>query len=283
MVNEDFGAALRDAIASAGVLPLIGVYDVYSASLAGRQFDAIFVSGFGFSASHYGLPDSGMIAWSDLLALVQRLRAILHNHHILVDIDDGFGDTALAVHLVRQLRRAGASGVVLEDQRRPRRCGHLDGKQVLPLDDYLQRLNAVLAASEGLLVVARTDATEPAEAARRAHAFAQAGADVVLLEAVRELSVLQRLSVELDCLLMFNQIAGGKSPPASLTELRAAGVSLVNYSTPCLFAAHDAIVDTLTRLCQDDGRLADVAADGIDVQRCAAMLEANQSGLKRKS
>jgi len=280
-VNQDFGGQLRSAINSAGILPLIGVYDVYSASLAGRQFDGLFVSGFGFSASQYGLPDSGMIAWTDLLALVQRLRAILCDHHILVDIDDGFGDTALAVHLVRQLDRVGASGVVLEDQRRPRRCGHLDGKDVLPMERYLERLDAVLAAREGLFVVARTDATDPDEAMRRAQAYARAGADAVLVEAVRDLSVLERLGSELDCPLVFNQIAGGKSPPASLTELRAAGVSLVNYSTPCLFAAHDAIVETLTRLCSNDGRLSAIDSGGIDVETCSALLEDNRGGLKR--
>ena len=280
-MSAEFGERLRKAINAQTILPLIGVYDVYSASLAGRCFDGIFVSGFGFSASHYGLPDTGMIAWSDLLGLVQRLRAILRDHHILVDIDDGFGEPALAAHVVRQLQLIGASGVVLEDQRRPRRCGHLDGKQLLPLEDYLLRLDAVLAARDDLLVVARTDAVEPQEAIRRAHTYAGAGADAVLVEAVRDLSLLKRLHAELPCPLVFNQIAGGKSPPASLTELRAAGVSVVNYSTPCLFAAHDAIVETLSRLQQDDGRLPAADGERIDVQSCSVGLEANREGLSR--
>ena len=104
---------------------------MFSASIAARHFKGLFLSGFGFAASHYGLPDIGFIAWGDMVAYVQRVRTVLPRHHLLVDMDDGYGDADIACHVTRLLESVGASGVVIEDQRRPRRCGHFNGKQLL--------------------------------------------------------------------------------------------------------------------------------------------------------
>jgi len=103
MAVETHGRRLRDAMSDRDILPFIGVYDVFSASVAARHWDALFVSGFGFAASYYGLPDIGFIAWSDVLAFVERLRCVLPAHHLLVDIDDGYGDPEVACHVVSQL------------------------------------------------------------------------------------------------------------------------------------------------------------------------------------
>jgi 2-methylisocitrate lyase-like PEP mutase family enzyme len=273
------GVRLRQAIAAGETVPLIGVYDTFSASIAGRHFQGIFVSGFGFAASHYGMPDIGFIAWPDMLAFVQRLRTVLPHHHIVVDIDDGYCDTEVACHVVRQLAAIGASAVVLEDQLRPRRCGHLDGKQIMELDAYLDKLGKVLACRGDMLVVARTDATDENEARRRADAFAQAGADAILMEAVKRLTVLTEVRQRVGRPLVFNQIAGGKSPPATLSELHAAGVSLVNYSTPCLFAAQAAIDASMQALLAADGRLPDAAPGLVDVAACNQLLHQNLAGL----
>jgi 2-methylisocitrate lyase-like PEP mutase family enzyme len=273
------GVRLRQAIDAGETVPLIGVYDTFSAGIAGRHFQGIFVSGFGFAASHYGMPDIGFIAWTDMLAFVQRLRAVLPHHHIVVDIDDGYCDTQVACHVVRQLAAIGASAVVLEDQLRPRRCGHLDGKQIMGLDAYLDKLEKVLTCRGDMLVVARTDASDESEARRRAEAFAQAGADAILMEAVKRLSVLTEVKQRVHRPLVFNQIAGGKSPPATLSELRAAGVSLVNYSTPCLFAAQAAIDANLQALLAADGRLPDAAPGLVDVAACNQLLHQNLAGL----
>src|ERR1700693_2762337 len=146
----------RQIIAAGDMMPFIGVYDAFSASVAARYSPGLFVRGFGFAASYYGLPDIGFIAWTDIVAFVQRLRTILPNHHLLVDIDDGYCDTEIACHVVTVLEGLGAWGVVLEDQKRPRKCGHFDGKQILDLDDYLVKLRRVLEVRNKLFVVART-------------------------------------------------------------------------------------------------------------------------------
>ncbi|MFE1768938.1 oxaloacetate decarboxylase [Streptomyces angustmyceticus] len=272
-----YGQALRDEIAAEGTTPLIGVHDMYSASLAAPHYNGFFVSGFGFAASHYGLPDIGFIAWPDMVAFAERLRGAFPRHHLLVDIDDGYGDPEVASHVARRLERAGATGVILEDQKRPRRCGHADGKLLLPLEEYLEKLAAVLAARTDLLVVARTDATQEDDILRRAAALAATDADVVLVDGVRSVEAIRRIRTVLgDKPLLFNQIAGGKSPRLSLTELTALGVDAAIYSTPCLFAAHRAMQTALAELKCADGRLPDTGDGGeIGVKEATELLARN--------
>jgi 2-methylisocitrate lyase-like PEP mutase family enzyme len=267
------GSRLRRSIANNDrTLPFIGVYDVFSASVAGRYFDSLFVSGFGFAASHYGLPDIGFVTWTDIVAFVQRLRTVLPTHHLLVDIDDGYCDPEVACHVVSVLESAGASGVVLEDQKRPRRCGHFEGKQIMELDEYLAKLRMVLATRRDLVVVARTDTTDPDDMARRVRAFAEAGADAVLIDGLPGLDLVRRLSKQVNRPFCFNQIAGGKSPACTLGELHEAGVSLAIYSTPCLFAAQAAIETGMADLQARDGTL---AGHAIGVSDCNRVLTDN--------
>jgi len=276
------GSALRSAITATGTTPLIGVYDMYSASIAAQHYDGLFVSGFGFAASFYGLPDIGFIAWPDIVAFTERLRWAFPRHHLLVDIDDGYGDPEVACHVVRRLERAGASGVILEDQKRPRRCGHVAGKQLLPLDEYLDKLERVLACRTGdLTVVARTDATDEAEILTRAKALAATDADVVLVDGVRDVDAIRRIRDSIgDKPLLFNQIAGGRSPRLSLGELAELGVDVAIYSTPCLFAAHEAMDKALTDLGVTDGRLPETGDDKVGVPQSVELLTRNLRGTR---
>jgi 2-methylisocitrate lyase-like PEP mutase family enzyme len=267
------GHRLRESMADRALMPFIGVYDVFSATLAGRHFDSLFVSGFGFAASHYGLPDIGFITWTDIVDYVQRLRTVLPFHHLLVDIDDGYCDPEVACHVVSVLEAAGASGVVLEDQKRPRRCGHFEGKQIMDLDEYLAKLRAILATRRDMVVIARTDASDLEDIARRVEAFSAAGADAVLVDGLTSLDVVRTLSQRVDRPFCFNQIAGGKSPVCTQSELKDAGVSLVIYSTPCLFAAQAAIEEAMADLKARDGTL---AGSRVGVKDCTLLLAENQ-------
>lgn len=268
-------AALRREILSEEVTPLIGVFDMFSASVAAQHFDGLFVSGFGFAASYYGLPDIGFIAWPDMVAFVQRLRLAFPRTHLLVDIDDGYVDSEVACHVVEHLEMIGASGVILEDQQRPRRCGHVDGKRILPLPEYLDKLTEVLNTRRDLVVVARTDATSEDEILRRAEALAKTDADVILVDGVRSIDWIRRVREVIgDKPLLFNQIAGGKSPRISLSELTDLGVNVAIYSTPCLFAAQSAMDAALHELRRDDGRLPE---GSIGVRESLKLLERNIS------
>lgn len=272
--NQSPGSRMKAALYSRDIMPFIGTYDVFSAALAGRHFDALFISGFGFAASHYGLPDIGFITWSEIVYYVQRIRTVLPQHHILVDIDDGYCDPEVACHVVSILEASGASGVVLEDQKRPRRCGHFEGKQIMDMDEYLAKLKQVLATRRDLFVVARTDSSDPADIERRVVAFAEAGADAVLVDGLKSLDTVRELSRKVKVPFCFNQIAGGKSPACTLTELKQAGARLIIYSTPCLFAAQPAIEDAMRAIKAEDGSL---AKSRIGVKECTQVLQENQA------
>lgn len=260
------------------ITPFIGVYDAFSASLAAQRCSTLFLSGFGFAASHYGMPDVGFITWTDMVDYVRRIQSVLPRTDLLVDIDDGYGDPEVACHVARTLDRMGVFGVVLEDQKRPRRCGHVGGKQVLPLDEYLRKLDRVLRSRSRLFVVARTDASEPDEILRRVQAFREAGADAVLADGIRDLALLERIRREVGGPIAFNQLAGGKSPMCNRAQLRELGVSIVIYSTPCLFAAQRAIETALDALEEADGSLEAALSRDAVLSECDQILNDNLSG-----
>ena len=287
--KDSHGSRMRERVRHGGALPLIGIFDLFSASLAARHFEAIFCSGYGFAASHYGLPDEGYIAWPDMVSYVERIRAILPDHHIVVDIDDGYGDPRLAANTVKRLERVGASAVILEDQRRPKKCGHLPGKDILGTDEYLERLDKVLEARGDISVIARTDATTLEEGIRRARLYATRPVDGILVEGVPELSVIPKIreAIGPDLMLTINLIAGGKTPPVTIRKLQELGASLVIYSTPCLFLAQQAIDRGLARLKADNGKFtAETAgapfAENIDLMAKNGLAATNRSDGKRQ-
>lgn len=273
-MSNVFGQQLHQQLAQGKLISFVGVYDVFSASIAARHFNGIFISGFSFAASHYGLPDIGFISWTDIVAFTQRVRTIVPRNHILVDIDDGYGDPEVACHVITLLEGVGASGVVLEDQQRPRQCGHLEGKQIMSLEQYCDKLQKVLNTRRDLLVVARTDATDKGEIIERACAYAQTGADAILVDGVKELDLLQELKQKTGKPIVFNQITGGKSPLCSASELQRREVAMVTYSTPCLFAAQEAIEKEMLELYANDGLLSE-SPGGSELHRCAALLNEN--------
>ena len=275
-MNEmNYPDRLRAQLSTDGILPLIGVYDVFSASIAARFYNGLFISGFSFAASYYGLPDVGFISWSDITALAQRIRLLLPNHHIVVDIDDGYCDADVACHVVGLLEQMGMSGVVLEDQKRPRRCGHVGGKQILELDVFMEKLERVLRHRKHMYVVARTDAMEPDEVMRRVEAFSATEADAILVDGISDINIVREVAKISAKPLVFNQIYGGKSPPMSLTELKAIGISMVNYSTPCITAVQSAMFEVMQKLKQQDGLLTEDLAPGVALNECNKVLNDN--------
>jgi 2-methylisocitrate lyase-like PEP mutase family enzyme len=152
-------------------------------------------------------------------------------------VDDGFGDEVVASNTIRILESNGLSAVMMEDQKRPRRCGHFEGKQILPQSEYLTKLSTVLDTRSSIFVIARTDASDPSEGIERAVSYAEAGADGVMVEAIKDLETIARLRSQVKVPIMVNQLHGGKSPNWRFDELEDAGASIVIYSTPCLFAA----------------------------------------------
>jgi 2-methylisocitrate lyase-like PEP mutase family enzyme len=165
--------------------------------------------------------------------------------------------------------------VVLEDQARPRRCGHLNGKQLLSLPDYLSKLEKVLQERSSLVVVACTDASEPEEILLRVQAYEQVGCDAVLADGIKDVELIAQLRKAVNCPVFCNVIGGGKVPAVSRADLAARGVQGLIYSTPCLFAAQGAIEQALHQLTHDDAPLGDALAGPRDLSHCHAVLGAN--------
>jgi 2-methylisocitrate lyase-like PEP mutase family enzyme len=249
------------------VAPFLGFYDCFSARIAASYSPNLFLSGFGFSASFYGLPDVGYVTWSDIVAAAWRVRQTVPEHRLLVDIDDGYVDIHTACHVAAQLDRMGVAMVMLEDQAR-----HVDGKQVLPLSEYLTKLNAVLETREHMCVLARTDA-KGEDIYSRIEAISKTSADVLMVDGIDSVETLMRVVQATDKPLLFNQIAGGKSPNLSMKELRMLGIRLVQYSTPLLFAAQRAMEVALEKLFEEDGLLSYRQGNGeIGVAECNQLL-----------
>jgi 2-methylisocitrate lyase-like PEP mutase family enzyme len=270
------GSALRLEIRRGRpISPFIGIFDAFSATIASKHSDNLFYSGFGFAASQYGLPDIGYIAWSDMVQAAWRIRQILPHHKLLVDIDDGYVDASVACHVSTQLERMGVAMIMLEDQKRPRRCGHYDGKILLPIEEYMEKLEMVLAQRTELCVLARTDASGE-EIFSRIERISQTDVDVIMVDGVNSIETLREVRKITDKPLLFNQIAGGKSPRVTLSELRQAGASLTLYSTPCLFAAQAAIEESLSAIFSDDGMLPD-SQSAVGVVECSNLLKRNMA------
>ena len=168
LTGPNAGNQFRLRIRQKKLLPLIGVYDVFSAKIVAERFEGVFCSGYSLAASAYGLPDVGYVNWRDMADFATKIRHAVPTTQILVDVDDGFGDEVVASNTVRILESNGLSAVMMEDQKRPRRCGHFEGKEILPIEEYLTKLSKVTETRMSIFVIARTDATDPSEGIERA-------------------------------------------------------------------------------------------------------------------
>ncbi|MDH5676040.1 MAG: isocitrate lyase/PEP mutase family protein [Myxococcales bacterium] len=224
-----------------------GVWDALSARLAERAgLDMVFLSGFCMSATQLGEPDFGLWTQSEVLGTAERVCAAV-DLPVIVDIDTGYGNAFNVERTVRSLTRSGAAGCFLEDQVWPKRCGHMEGKEVIALDQYLPKLRAALSArgDRPFHVTARTDAraVHGLDAAiERGRAFAEAGADAVFIEAPRSVEELERIARELEGVtLVANMVEQGKTPLLEPGELYAMGFSLIAFPLSGVLAAAHAV------------------------------------------
>ena len=248
---------IDDLVRGAESLPLPGVYDALGAVLAARAgFRAVFVSGYALSATRLARPDVGLVTQTEMLDAARRVCAAV-DVPVVVDADTGYGDATNVERTVRELVQAGAAGCFLEDQVWPKRCGHMEGKQVVPLEEYLEKLAAALRARpRGFHVTARTDARAPLgldEAIRRARAFAEAGADAVFVEAPRTLEEMAAVRAALppEIPLVANMVEGGKTPRRTVAECAAAGFRIVVLPIAGLLAATHALAGLYATLARD--------------------------------
>src|SRR6187401_903987 len=239
---------LRSRLAAPPILVAPGVYDALTAHLAERAgFSAVYVSGAGIAYTRLGRPDIGLVAMSEVADTVALIRDRVGSH-LIVDADTGYGNALNVVRTMRTFERAGASAIQLEDQDFPKRCGHLDGKGLIPADEMVGKIKAALdtRASRDTLVIARTDAVAVEgfdRAIERASLYKEAGADVLFVEAPKTREELGRVVTALpDIALIANMVEGGKTPPLPAAELEAIGFALVIFPGGIVRAlAHHAV------------------------------------------
>ena len=234
-----------------------GVFEMLSARIADRMdFQALYMTGYGISASHLGVADAGIVTYRDM---VERARTIASgiSKPLIADADTGFGGLINVRETVRGYEAAGVQAIQIEDQEMPKKCGHTPGRRVVPLKDALRRIEVALAArrSQDLLIVARTDARTSLgldEAIVRAKAFAKAGADIVFVEAPESEAEFERVGQALagDAWLLANMVPSGKSPLLTSAKLKRYGFSIAIYPTAGMNAACAAMEQTYLHLQQ---------------------------------
>lgn len=251
---------LREKVARRNGLILAGAFNAMSARIVADQgFEAVYLTGAGLTNMHYGAPDLGIIGLRDVADATMRIREAVEELPLIVDIDTGFGNAVNAWHTVRALERAGADAVQIEDQVFPKRCGHFAGKAVAPLSEMLDKIRAATDARQDpdFQIIARTDAraVEGFEGAiERAQKFAEAGADILFVEAMTTLEEIGKIPQLLKQPLLINIVVGGKTPTLSAQELGGMGYSLVLYANAALQGAVLGMQNALSAL-KRDGKL----------------------------
>lgn len=227
---------LRSRLNRKPIVVAPGVYDAFTALVATQAgFATLYVSGAAIAYTRLGRPDIGLVSMSEVAETLALIRGRV-DAHLIVDADTGYGNALNVARTVRSLERMGADAIQLEDQDFPKRCGHLDGKALIPAQEMCGKIHAAVDArhSRETLIIARTDAVavDGVEAAiERAGLYSAAGADVLFVEAPRTRDDLTRIVSRLggNVPLLANMVEGGKTPPLSAAELEAIGFALVIF------------------------------------------------------
>jgi 2,3-dimethylmalate lyase len=227
-------AGLRTRLSEPGAIVALGAHDGLTAKIAERAgIEALYHGGYAAAAHHFGLPDVGLVGRAEMVESVRRMRAATALP-IVADADTGYGSEAGVWLTVRELEDAGANAVQIEDQVAPKRCGHMQGKEVIPADEMVIKVRAAVSArrSAETVIIARSDALQVNgldDAIERCNAYAGAGADLVFVDAPRSVEDYAAIGERCSVPGVANMTETGKSPPIPTEELEAMGYKLVIF------------------------------------------------------
>ena len=244
---------LRSLVAPKHGLVVPGAYDGVSARLVERAgFPAVYMTGYGTSASRLGLPDLGYAGLAEMADHARNLAAAV-SIPLIADADTGYGNALGVRRTVQAYEAAGVAALHIEDQVAPKRCGHLSGHQLVPLAEFAGKIRAAVDARRDpdLMIIARTDAISAVdfdEALRRGEAAVGAGADVLFIEAPRDEAQVERVAGAFDTPLLYNYASGGRSPMLPFPRLRALGYALILLPIDTLLVAAKAMTGFLAAL-----------------------------------
>ena len=238
---------LRKILNSEKSVTLPGVYDCLSAIAAEKAgFESVFTSGFGISASSYGKPDYGLISSSEMLGVIKNIINSI-SIPLITDLDTGYGNVLNVVSIVEEVCKLGVGGFILEDQVWPKKCGHMEGKDVIDSDEFVEKIKAARFASgqNNTVIIARTDSLAVHgldEALKRGHKYINAGADILFIEAPQNKEQLSTIAEEFHgTWLLANMVEGGKTPILTQSELEALGFKIIVYGLTGLFSSTKAL------------------------------------------
>jgi 2-methylisocitrate lyase-like PEP mutase family enzyme len=258
--------ALRDLIERRQLVVAPGVFDGISAHLARRTGQAAaYLTGAGVAASGFGLPDIGLVTQTEMADRVRMIAGILGDVPLIADADTGYGAPINVVRTVALYDAAGVAAIQLEDQAFPKRCGHLAGKEIVDAAVFEQTIAAALdsRSDADLLVIARTDTRGPLgldEAIARANRYAQAGADIIFVEAPQGVEEIERIARDVDAPLLINLVVGGLTPLQSAARLQELGYAVAIHPGNALARATFGILAAMCELTGGDP--ADLAPGG---------------------
>jgi 2-methylisocitrate lyase-like PEP mutase family enzyme len=246
------GARLRALLATGELIVAPGVFDGISAHLVRRTgFRAAYLTGAGAAASGFGLPDIGLVTGSEMAERAAMIAEAVGDLPLIADADTGYGAAINVVRTVRAYERAGVAAIQLEDQTFPKRCGHLPDKEVLSQAEFCAKLGAAVDARTDALIVARTDARAVLgldAAIDRANAYAQAGADVIFVEAPRTAAEVERIAKEVDAPLLINLVLDGLTPDGGPEYLQDLGYAIAIHPVDLFAAAAHGMIAALRAL-----------------------------------
>jgi methylisocitrate lyase len=242
---------LRELLAKPEIVLLPGASDALTARIVERSgFGAVYVTGAGFANLSYGLPDIGLIGVDAVIEHVRRISDAV-DIPLVVDADTGYGGVLNVARTVRQLERAGAAAIQLEDQVNPKRCGHFDGQTLISEREMVAKIAAATDARDDAVIIARTDARSVEgfdRAVERSQAYVEAGAEVVFVEAPRSRDELIALPELISVPLLANMVEGGKTPVLSASELHDIGFRIALFANTTMRVALRAVQRAMAHL-----------------------------------
>lgn len=248
---------LRSMIERPGILAAPAVYDCIGAMVAERAgFDYIFTSGFGIAASLLGKPDFGYLTANEMVDAARRIANSV-SIPLIADMDTGYGNPLNVIRTIEEIVNSNVAGVILEDQEWPKKCGHFEGKSIIPVEQQVEKIKAAVYArgDSGLVIVARTDARAVeglGQAIKRGQEYMDAGADVLFVEAPQSREELAEIAGQFRGVPLFaNIIEGGKTPNLSVKELEAMGYKLAAFALSGLFSITHSLTECFESLKAD--------------------------------
>ncbi len=234
MAGNEKARALRDRLAKGEFILAPGIYDGISARVADKMdFPALYMTGYGATASMLGLPDAGLATYSDMVGRAEMICSITTTP-LIADADTGYGGLLNVRRTVRGYEAAGVAAIQIEDQETPKKCGHTPGRRVVPAEEMVLKIKVAVEARrhDETMIVARTDARTAHgldEALRRATLYEAAGADVIFVESPESEAELERIGQEVSKPLLANMVEFGKTPRVEVERLKKWGFDLAIY------------------------------------------------------